>query len=757
NVIMATINQPHTSLRELRTDVSDVTIALIDRCLAKDPAARFADGAELVAALQVCRTSFATPGLSAEQIKQRFSNLGAQPSTAVASPVPPLITESTIVAGGAARSASAATAAATAIAPAPKKSSGALALVGAALLAIIGIGGLFGFYAWRNADFETQRTALLEKAGSGLRASGPALSEAIESLAAFRRRNGWASEEQFQPVVDLQKKLSEREGVLAKRRSDFESMVSNARQLITADPEQAIEKLNAARDFGKENATDTLPDLNAALVPSIDETIKVAKGLIERRIAEEAARERQRRRDDFRRLLGAAQSQADTGKWREAIDKAQEALKTLGEQPDEQIETANALLRTGKEELNRRAVYAEHVAEGQKALDEGRHDEAIVAFRKARETWKEAPDKTVEEGIAKAEAKLSERRFEAALGVAQEELGRGHYAEAQKALEVAGKERPNGKEIQELAKKIEQKQGEEKFMREMQEGEAQLKEGEYELAQKAFERACELRPNEKKPKQKAAEASARGLLKQGDVARDKGDKAAAEQLWNQALAAHPEMRDEVGERFSALRKDALAAELREIQALIKAQKFQDAQARAVNAQQTLGESKDLRDLAVALESLQRAKALGKKLQSSVDAAIAEAAGAVKVDDGDKKSAQIKSDLDTFSGDLGKRTGEIDLAFAEGKYAEMRNAVAELEKSSKTLQQQLLDAATYFDERAAKNVPKDGPSVGVGGFGGRRGVIGGLGANIPIGGGNAKKAARYNDIANNLKAIARDLP
>ena len=54
-VVMATIQQPHPPIRELREDVSEATAALIDRSLSKHPQQRFADAAELLEALREAR------------------------------------------------------------------------------------------------------------------------------------------------------------------------------------------------------------------------------------------------------------------------------------------------------------------------------------------------------------------------------------------------------------------------------------------------------------------------------------------------------------------------------------------------------------------------------------------------------------------------------------------------------------------------------------------------------------------------------
>jgi len=55
-------NEPHGNVRELRQDLPDCTVAIIDRVLEKDPEARFADGRELAAALRRCAEALGAPG-----------------------------------------------------------------------------------------------------------------------------------------------------------------------------------------------------------------------------------------------------------------------------------------------------------------------------------------------------------------------------------------------------------------------------------------------------------------------------------------------------------------------------------------------------------------------------------------------------------------------------------------------------------------------------------------------------------------------
>jgi hypothetical protein len=56
-VMLATLQEPHASIRSVRPDVSGATAAVVDICLAKDAAARYPDAFALRQALRLCRTA----------------------------------------------------------------------------------------------------------------------------------------------------------------------------------------------------------------------------------------------------------------------------------------------------------------------------------------------------------------------------------------------------------------------------------------------------------------------------------------------------------------------------------------------------------------------------------------------------------------------------------------------------------------------------------------------------------------------------
>jgi serine/threonine-protein kinase len=102
HVLLATQQQPHVPIWSLRADVSQATSQLIQRCLEKIPAQRFADGGDLLEALKTCRAALPKhpekapaplPPASAAQSATGASQTTLPPPltpTAPATPAPPL-------------------------------------------------------------------------------------------------------------------------------------------------------------------------------------------------------------------------------------------------------------------------------------------------------------------------------------------------------------------------------------------------------------------------------------------------------------------------------------------------------------------------------------------------------------------------------------------------------------------------------------------------------------------------------------------
>ncbi|MBI3831616.1 MAG: DUF4864 domain-containing protein [Planctomycetes bacterium] len=84
-IMMDTVQKMHTPIRSVRPDISADTSAVIDRSLAKDPAQRFANAGDMVAALSACRAKFGHPSV----VTGAITAVGTAQGSGLALPVPP--------------------------------------------------------------------------------------------------------------------------------------------------------------------------------------------------------------------------------------------------------------------------------------------------------------------------------------------------------------------------------------------------------------------------------------------------------------------------------------------------------------------------------------------------------------------------------------------------------------------------------------------------------------------------------------------
>jgi len=87
-ILKTTIDDPHAPVASVRPDISAPTAELLDRCLAKEPDARYVDAAALLAALMVCRAVLGEPAQTQMAVERVSALLNAkevgQPITALA-------------------------------------------------------------------------------------------------------------------------------------------------------------------------------------------------------------------------------------------------------------------------------------------------------------------------------------------------------------------------------------------------------------------------------------------------------------------------------------------------------------------------------------------------------------------------------------------------------------------------------------------------------------------------------------------------
>ncbi|MCY3021976.1 MAG: protein kinase [Planctomycetota bacterium] len=85
-VMLAAIQQDHPPITQICPTVTSATAALIEHCLAKDPAARYVDASALLEGLRVCRNAIAEPAATVLSV-QSLSKL--RQAKEVGQPVPP--------------------------------------------------------------------------------------------------------------------------------------------------------------------------------------------------------------------------------------------------------------------------------------------------------------------------------------------------------------------------------------------------------------------------------------------------------------------------------------------------------------------------------------------------------------------------------------------------------------------------------------------------------------------------------------------
>lgn len=139
-VMMDTVQAPHTPVRNLRPDVSEATAAVLDRCLNKEPQARYADAEALRAELAECRQALVTTPLPSVTLQGGASGpVPVPPKTPPLTPLPPTMPPTATPVPATSQPLSAGPAPALAVQPAPVRRGGAgLALAALGLLALAG-------------------------------------------------------------------------------------------------------------------------------------------------------------------------------------------------------------------------------------------------------------------------------------------------------------------------------------------------------------------------------------------------------------------------------------------------------------------------------------------------------------------------------------------------------------------------------------------------------------------------------------------
>jgi len=536
-VLVATTDQPHTPIARLRPDVPAATAELLDRCLAKDPAHRFADGAALLQALRVCRAAageseaFQSQAIAQLTTLQRAPETGlpVQSSQDIAAFAPP-----STAASAASTALPATIPSGPAVTPAAARSARARTrAVALAAAAALGLSGAYGLWAWRESGIRNE----IAQAESAARTKGkdPAqLAEAIAELQALEARFAGRPSQEMDPIRALLADLNDRKAI--------GEAVAAAREKgkDIAKTEDAISELQRAEGKYAARPEGDLKELRALLAE-----LKDRKALHELRTATAAVRERAK----------------DSARLGEAIGEAQRLESSFAARPEGDLKELRALL-TDLKELK---TAADAVAAARdKAKDAAKVEEAIADLQRTETRLAHRPesdlgalrgllgelrDRKTADDTRKAKESEAKQGLSTALTFAQQAMTADDPERAVAALEKPVKavremklEHPN-LELAEttLAKARAAADERTRAKAKAQEGTALLAEKKYAEAKAAFDAAKALwpqSPDGPKITDGLAQA-ARGMSDlRYQAAVERGKQAVAQKQWRDAEAAY---------------------------------------------------------------------------------------------------------------------------------------------------------------------------------------------------------------------------
>jgi len=266
-VLMATAHEPHRDARQLRADVSPATMALIDKCLAKNALDRYPDAESLVAALRACRaplgSTSASPAITPTLVTRSPSGApisSLSPAVAAQTRMPTSTIAGTVSAmpqSGMPQSA-------------PAKKSSAGVLIAAAVVLMLAAGGAFYWFQQKQI-FDAGLLTTRGQAQSAQTLNGSALNSAVldvdRFLATYRDMQGQGMDElraMHQTLIARQKALEERE-------IQVSDALKEATAAIPESPEIAQDRIAKILSVGAEDRARNYPDLLAPIRNQVEE------------------------------------------------------------------------------------------------------------------------------------------------------------------------------------------------------------------------------------------------------------------------------------------------------------------------------------------------------------------------------------------------------------------------------------------------------------------------------------------------------
>ncbi|MCY3020333.1 MAG: protein kinase, partial [Planctomycetota bacterium] len=499
NALIATVQRPHEPIRAVNPAVSEATAALLDRCLAKEPAGRYVDALALLEALNVCRAALSQQGIGQQRALEKLNTLvrAAEAGVPVVTPTP--------ATGAKARPAP------PAAAPAPSRDAGAAPHVPlaaasgpqpvgrpvaerrgctvlvrfAAAVALLACGG---YWAWIVLVPQTPATVDGKK--------GPAGSEGRDGIAARK-----AQEE---------KERKEKE---ARERQDADDRAWAAAEKAVREAGEDIEKAAAAaRDYLAAHP-------NGAHKAAADTALADCKRIGEERQAGDMA-------------LRVALAAKEKDQWDRVRDALEEPFKKLPGLEAKKRKLGEDLVAEAKAELGKRADFEALLVEAQKLLQDKKCDDAKTSFEKARDLWPQAPRiKDVEAGLAAADEGLARQRYDQLMVQGMAAEAKEDWRTARELFERAANGKPKnvpGREADDGASRA-------RYQLALAGARQALKDAKWADAEEAFREALKEKPQDQAAEKGLSDASCGKALAEGQQALKDKKWPAAEEAFKRVL------------------------------------------------------------------------------------------------------------------------------------------------------------------------------------------------------------------------------
>ncbi|MCY3017984.1 MAG: protein kinase [Planctomycetota bacterium] len=445
-VLLKTLQNAHSSVHQWRADISPATVALIDRCLQKDPHQRYVDGSALLKALKVSRAvlgeSAPAQQHAVEQLTvlEKAAEVGLAVRDSDAEHTPAALPRASAPSAGIA--ARPETAAGPSVAAPAEGSRFVTRVVLCTVCVLLLAGGtLYAVLHWRDSQFRAELADRINDGNAAENSDSEKLAEAIAALTAFKSAHASRPPADLQGLDGVLAKLNARRTALAEREMSFGRLLARADALLPDDPDAALRTLADAEQLGKEDPSGALPELLSTLEPTLEQRRQKAR---EAKLAIETRAKRDREtqiQEAFGASYRKAAEAAQRVEWEAVQSSLKNALAALGTVQHPDRAAAETLLKTAEAQIEMRGRFEAKLRSAEELLATD-PAAAKAAFQEAKAIWPEVPDSSrLQKGIAAAEAAVGQKRHEALMQQAQTDLLSKRWKDAEAAFAQALAER----------------------------------------------------------------------------------------------------------------------------------------------------------------------------------------------------------------------------------------------------------------------------------------------------------------------------